>query len=209
MNAEQQRALDLLEKLISAKPEKRVLRSLELLGSPIVSPPHNQRPEEWGGWCDGWALCIQPTLATALDILLTPKVWKESVLDEHEQQIPKLLADGLPKLEKGWPVYRTIQRQTLRWTQGSTFDFKQGYTIHDVPEARSMSWGQALHYLKYTVQIAKASPAVPATKDTPRDPGAVIFRVYSPNQERTKVELVDERTTTQDGFVRFLITGEL
>ena len=158
MNAEQQRALDLLEKLISAKPEKRVLRSLELLGSPIVSPPHNQRPEEWGGWCDGWALCVQPTLATALDILLTPKVWKESVLDEHEQQIPKLLADGLPKLEKGRPVYRTIQRQTLRWTQGSTFDFKQGYTIHDVPEARSMSWGQALHYLKYTVQIAKASP---------------------------------------------------
>lgn len=72
-----------------------------------------------------------------------------------------------------------------------------------------MSWGQALHYLKYTVQIAKASPAVPATKDTPRDPGAVIFHVYSPNQERTKVELVDERTTTQDGFVRFLITGEL
>lgn len=72
-----------------------------------------------------------------------------------------------------------------------------------------MLWGQALHYLKYTVQIAKASPAVPATKDTPRDPGSVIFRMYSQNQERTKVELVDERTTTQDDFVRFLITGEI
>jgi hypothetical protein len=103
-----------------------------------------------------------------------------------------------------------------RWIQGSSFDFKQGDTIYDVPEADG-GWGDARHRVGFCVSVTDASPALPAKpaavrpetpEDVPRDPGFVTFDVLEPNDGRTALVRTGQRTLSQDGFVRFLICGD-
>ncbi|UJX40400.1 hypothetical protein K9F62_17105 [Desulfovibrio sp. JY] len=47
------------------------------------------------------------------------------------------------------------------WTQGSRFEFREGYTVYDTREAYETS-KTALQHVKVAFQIQKSSPAIPA-----------------------------------------------
>lgn len=196
MTEAQKRSLTLLERITPHATTKRNRRSSELLCSVAVKPPYDKRPEEWEeGWCEGWAFCVHPSMAAALDIQLVPRVMRG--------------------------------KRTLEWTQGSGFDFHEGYTIHDVKEAY-LRMGEALQHINISIRIIKATPAEPAspaeaakpatlTKPAqparpamPREPGSVTYQVYKPNAERTALlPYGTPQTVTHDAFVRILITGLL
>lgn len=108
------------------------------------------------------------------------------------------------------PTLRTEQgRTSLLWTQGSAFNFKEGHTLYDTPEAYSLPWAEALRHIRYSIQIIGAAPASSATALQARDPGRVAYRLYSPNVDRTNLVPMATHNTTQDDFMRFLITGEV
>lgn len=108
-----------------------------------------------------------------------------SLLDEliaqtRSSRLDILLADFTNKFNKLWafslPDFfkesldirftpRVINKVThYTWTQGSRFDFREGYIIYDTQSAYSR-WDEALHQVKSAFQITKASPAIPATND--------------------------------------------
>lgn len=102
------------------------------------------------------------------------------------------------------------KKSTLEWTQGSAFDFREGYTIHDAPEAWNLPWGEALKHIGYSLKIVDAIPASPAnaTRDEARFSGEVTFQIYRPNADCTVLQTHGEpRTVSQDDFVRLLIVG--
>jgi len=207
MNDAQIRAAQLLKEITPSTIEKRKPRSSELLASDEIEPPYSRSP---ANWCKGWFLPLERNFAESLDIRLTQKSWKEFILDKHGQKIPDTDENGKYKLnDKGKIIYQSISRYTLVWTQGSSFDFRVGYIIHNNLEAMTIPWGEALNTLKYSIQISQASPAIPASPESPRNPGSLTFELYSPNASRNGVEKIAEYKTTQDDFVRFLITGEI
>lgn len=172
-------ALKIWSDLTRRTVDKKQFRSDEA----FIASPHARKPlatlspENWPeGWCKGWAFTIQPTLATALDIQLTPRV--------------------------------TDKQSSLEWSQGSRFDFREGYTLHDAPEAWTLPWGEALPHIANSLQITSAIPAEPANTGSPRNTGQVTFQLYRPNAERTALERRgNPYTVSQDDFVRILIVG--
>ncbi|WP_428558596.1 MAG: hypothetical protein ACP59X_12155 [Solidesulfovibrio sp. DCME] len=50
------------------------------------------------------------------------------------------------------------------WTQGSRFEFREGYMVYDTPKAY-LPWDQALRHINTAFQITKSSPAIPATNE--------------------------------------------
>lgn len=193
LSAEQQRALDLLSELTEGA--KGGMRRTEFLASTVSNPAWNERPEQWAvDWCAGWAFHLQPSLAESLDLRLVKRVRKAS-------QAGGKTAAGGKSASAG------TSESILEWTQGSAFAFREGYTIHDAPEAWTLPWSEALRFLKASLQVTQASPAVPAAGDKPRDPGRVVFRVYRPGKDGTRMEAAEERSATQDEFVRMLICG--
>ncbi len=81
------------------------------------------------------------------------------------------------------------------WTQGSNFDFKQGYTIHKADGSLA-------------IQIEIATPAV-KSKDEQRDPGLVVLKTYAATHRNPAFIPQELHRTTQDGFIAFLITGQI
>lgn len=207
LSAEQQRAIDLLSDLTEGA--KSGMRQTFYLASAVRKPSWNERPEQWAtDWCAGWAFHPQPSLAEALDLRLAQRTKTVYTKDAAGNKIPLRQPDGTPVLSPaGKPKYQSQVFISLIWTQGSGFAFREGYTIHDAPEALNLPWGDALRVLNTSIQITQASPAVPATGDKARDPGHVTFRIYKPNEDRTRMEAVEERSVTQDEFVRMLICG--
>lgn len=207
LSAEQQRALDLLSGLTEGA--RGGLRETHFLTSAISNPSWHERPEQWAAdWCAGWAFHLQPSLAEALDLRLAQRTKTVYAKDAAGNKIPLLQPDGTPVLSPaGKPKYQSQVFISLIWTQGSGFAFREGYTVHDAPEALNLPWSDALRVLNTSIQITQASPAVPAAGDKARDPGHVTFRVYKPNEDRTQMEAVEERSVTQDEFVRILICG--
>lgn len=103
-------------------------------------------------------------------------------------------------------------KETLVWTQGSAFSFKQGDTLYDTPRAYD-AWGEALNHISLCVSVRKASDSIPEKRKTknseaaPRYPGSVVFQVLAPNPPKTGLIKVDEVKMTQDEFVYYLING--
>lgn len=97
-------------------------------------------------------------------------------------------------------------RKRLIWTQGSWFSFKLGDTLYDSPSAYQ-AWPPGLDKVNLCINIQDAAPAVPATKKKPRDHGFVEFTLMTPDEERTHLVEVENKTLTQDEFIRFLILG--
>ncbi len=81
------------------------------------------------------------------------------------------------------------------WTQGSRFDFKQGYTIHSTDG-------------KTVVQVAEASPVEPGGGGIKRDPGKIELKFYSAQDGPKIWKLERTETMTQDDLVRLLILGD-
>jgi hypothetical protein len=102
--------------------------------------------------------------------------------------------------------------ETLVWTQGSAFSFKQGDTLYDTPRAYD-AWGESLNHISLCVSVQKASDSIPGKRKTknseaaPRYPGSVVFQILAPNPSKTGLIKADEITMTQDEFVYYLING--
>lgn len=58
----------------------------------------------------------------------------------------------------------TNKNNELIWTQGSRFDFREGYVIYDTPMSCSVC-SEALQHVNVAFQIIKSSPAIPATNE--------------------------------------------
>lgn len=94
----------------------------------------------------------------------------------------------------------------MKWTQGSWFHFEEGDTLYDSPKAY-LPWN--LNNFRICLDIRRASPAEPpnGTDRIARYPGAIIFDVLIPNEQRTQLVKHRETTMSQDDFVRMLIIG--
>lgn len=106
---------------------------------------------------------------------------------------------------------RVIEKKSVKcWTQGSSFDFKKGYFIHTYPNSLAeKKWGEQLANNPISIMIEDASPVIPADEYGARNGGKVIFRILKRHDDGTSLVPAAIHETTQDGFVRFLITGEL
>src|ERR1019366_4498825 len=62
------------------------------------------------------------------------------------------------------------KRETLQWTQGSTFSFSVGDIIYDTPKAYE-KWSDALKHVRYCFHITDATPVAPANGSAQRKPG--------------------------------------
>ncbi len=93
---------------------------------------------------------------------------------------------------------------TMKWTQGSWFHFEEGDTIYDSVKAYQ-PWN--LNNVKVCLKICKASPAQPAIRKRPRQPGTVIFNVLIPDAERKQLVNRQQLVLSQDEFVKLLIDG--
>ena len=111
----------------------------------------------------------------------------------------------------------------MEWTQGSGFSFSQGDTFYDSPHAYEGLWSDALKNFRYCIEVTRATPASPAklppktAKEEPSDdankeirpryPGRVEFKLFVPNEEKTKLTVREACEMTQDEFIRLLISG--
>ena len=103
------------------------------------------------------------------------------------------------RMENGTPV--------LRWTQGGNFAFKTGDIFYDTPDAYG-DWLKALKTLGICVQVCGASDAIAAQSSRPRNSGSIHFDLYVPNEDKTRLVHKGSHRTSQDAFVRYLISGE-
>lgn len=97
-------------------------------------------------------------------------------------------------------------KSSLVWTQGTTFSFKAGDVLYCSPAGHE-TWAESMAVIKVCVQIKAASKAT--SGDGQRNPGTVAFERFHPCPENKRLVCSDRHATTQDGFVRFLITGEV
>lgn len=98
-------------------------------------------------------------------------------------------------------------RKSLYWTQGAFFSFKQGDTIYNTPKAYEQ-WSKALEHINICISVKTATDVSLGEDGKSRFPGSVTFIILKPNKQRTKLVEQEQRTLTQDEFVKFLITGE-
>ena len=104
-------------------------------------------------------------------------------------------------------VRKVDGKKILCWTQGAFFSFKQGDIIYDTPHAYEQ-WSQALTQIGVGIFVREAADVSLSEDGKSRFPGSVTFSILKPNRQRTKLVEHEQRTLTQDEFVRFLITGE-
>jgi len=111
------------------------------------------------------------------------KIFKKLIAQKRTKRLETLLATFTNGCAEEWafPIGKHFQEAldirlttqvtdkiaTPIWTQGSRFEFREGYTIYDVM-TDNLSWLDALQRLSVAFQIKKSSPAIPATNDLAR-----------------------------------------
>jgi|GEM_PF-3260991 len=203
-------ALTLLETLLLKEQGKRRIKTGEkFLTSFTKEPSWEERPEQWASdWCEGWAFHPNFVHASALGVELTKRQRKVYVTDADGNPVPDTDAEGNIKKEKGKIIYKSFMQQYFVWTQSTAFDFRAGYIVYSAALPKDETWGQHLEQLGDIGEILDAKPASPGNATIPRDPGQVQFRILHKEADNTLKPSIPH-LTTQDGFVRFLITGEL
>lgn len=206
MTAGQERAIAVLDRLIAEKPRRA--RATEFVASDAVRPPSALRPGEWAAtWCDDWAFRPVPALAARLDIAVTLR--RDPIMEPDPHRPGRMRRKRVPNPEdpgKDMAAFRLVNE----WTQGSAFCFTGGETIWDAPPpSPGVPWGEQAANMSCGVCVDWGQPAIPARggdDPQPRSPGKVKFHFM-----RGERGWKDEgwRETTQDDFLRFLITGEL
>ena len=198
-----QQALALHQRLTPEYESKALYRTEHLLPTLQVGCEYGQISDKAGM---GWAFAIGRHFFNALDCKLTQYI------------IPK------------------TKQKRKRWTQGSSFDFPAGYVLHSAPgfpkcclqitEALPAQAGyyQAQKHKTEPSNLPKSNPETglkvavlrrpratkfhwQSTIQTKRDPGKVVFDLFLPGINTTW-QRHKTITTTQDAFVRLLITGE-
>lgn len=207
MNAGQERAIAVLDRLTTEKPRRA--RAKEFVASDAVAPPSALRPGEWpGAWCEGWAFRPVPGLVARLDIAVTLR--RDPIMEPDPHRPGKMRRKYIPDPENP-EKKRAAFRLVNEWTQGSAFCFAEGEIIWDAPEPQpGVLWKEQSASMRCGVYVVDGEPAAPPVggeSPQPRDPGRVKFRLMR-GEHGWKQEDV-ELETTQDDFVRFLITGEL
>lgn len=100
-----------------------------------------------------------------------------------------------------------FKKRWLIWKQFSNFNFACGYTIHsNLPEHDAQCWREQRKSIKASIQIVDAKPAAAGKKKLERQPGFVRFHICLPENGFCRAETF---TLSQDGFLRFLITGQM
>lgn len=96
------------------------------------------------------------------------------------------------------------KKPVLEWGQGSNFSFTHG-NIYSPREAALTPW---LKYADGAVTCIEIQKGEPAKAGTPREHGKIEFRILKNTPGLTDFSETDHIFTTQDDFVRFLITGD-
>lgn len=206
---------DLLNILPGQKVKKsrnRIKNGDFFIASRAKNPPWDKKPNEWAkDWCSGWAVPVGAHFAGALGIELTKRMKTIYPLDENGKKIPSLDEHGdIRKTKSGKIRYEAHTAAYLIWTQSTAFNFETGYVIHTYPEEYAdKTWVEQIRHNPFSIKILEGKPASPVDEAIQRDKGFVRFQICRRNAEGTA--LVDEEIfeTTQDDFVRYLITGVL
>lgn len=140
----------------------------------------------------------------------------------RENRLTNLLKEPSTQMEDGWymcvpPCFNDAldikqtdrivdKKKTLVWTQGSSFNFKEGDSIYDTPNAYNV-WSEALKFIGLCIKVRAGLSAGSSEGNASRSAGLVAFTVLTPNQDRTGLVEREEHSMSQDEFVRLLICG--
>ncbi len=160
-------------------------------------------------WANGWGFYLSRHALDALDIVYTTFTRTENALDEQGKPIPMLDEHGEPVMKNGRSQCKKVTHHTAHWTQGTAFRFTRGMMLYNAMIPEGEPWQKSLQRIRRGIQVQEAQPAVPTRDGEPRNPGMVKARLYLISPNRDKLLPGPEFTTTQDGFVRTLITGEV
>lgn len=129
---------------------------------------------------------------------------------KHFAPEPKKDARGnIERGKKGFITPNPLLRRWLVWGQVSNFYFEEGQIFHSYPvEFRASDWYAQIQQNPFFIEITGAAPAGRITESSNRDSGYVRFKRYKTNQHHIYGE-EKELETTQDGFIHYLITGQL
>ena len=105
-------------------------------------------------------------------------------------------------------IKKTKRKKVAVWTQGQSYNFKEGQVFYDAPEGYSI-WANALEKITFTCKILKSEAKIIGTKYNVAYEGFVKFVLYKTNQRKTDLIEIDKPTMSQDSFVVFLKTGEI
>lgn len=100
-----------------------------------------------------------------------------------------------------------FDRKKGMFMQGSRFAFKAGDRLYDTHKAYG-KWSEAVPEIHFCVEVRRASDASPASRTAARNPGTVEFAVYGKSADGSVFTEQKTLSSTQDGFVWFLISGE-
>lgn len=189
--------------------KRRIKSGDEFLTSFAQNPSWLELPDQWApDWCEGWAFHPNFAQATALGVELTKRQRKVYIKDASGNKIPEVDENGNVKLKNGKIVYQHFMQQYFVWTQSTAFDFRRGYVVYSAAFPEGETWGDQLERIEHIIEIIDAQPASPGNASISRDPGEVQFRILHKEADKT-LKLCETYTTTQDDFVRFLVTGEI
>ena len=136
------------------------------------------------GECEGWVFSIPTCFNPALDIYF---IEKQEVKDKK------------------------VVRRWMEWSQGTTFSFEPNDVFYDAKIDGVSLWSDCMKMINHCVQVKFASPVRIEGEgdDSRRHPGSVVFDLLVPDKGRSRMVVEREVTTSQDGLIRYLISGSL
>jgi hypothetical protein len=201
---------------IKGKASGRIKNDDLFITSRTTKPRWDERPEKWApDWCEGWFFRPDHSFANAFGITLENRVETigHHITYENGKVFPDYEKDengNVKRNKNDKPIIKVLKKYYSIWTQSTAFNFKDGYTIHSYPpELSDKTWGEQLQRNSLSVQVIKALPAIPLDENFSRFSGYVKFRLFERHPDGKKLVEKSIHETTQDGFVRYLITGEL
>ncbi len=154
-----------------------------------------------GGYV-AWAFPLTRHFSRAAGIRKNVRSWFRK--DEKGDKIPVLDKFGKQmKTAAGLDAWK--KDYDIKLVQSSLFNFREGDTLYDAAGAGDATWGD---FIKRGGRTAKILKALPVTKKRgeERFAGRVDFVLLQARDGKLSEE--GRYITTQDSFVRFLITGD-
>ncbi|MGI6252098.1 MAG: hypothetical protein ACOYJV_01545 [Aminivibrio sp.] len=114
-------------------------------------------------------------------------------------------------IEKQKTENKKVVKRWMEWSQGTTFSFEAYDLFYDVNTEGIELWRDCLKVFRRCVKVTYATPTKIESVglNSRRYPGAVEFNLMIPDKDQKKLIVDHVVTTTQDGLIRFLISGDL